>query len=86
MECRTRKPTRRRVRPNIIMGILETARNGEIKTHIMDKVNLNYKQLENYLDNLLSRDLIKKEGNFYKTTEKGLSVIEACKICLRLAE
>ncbi len=85
MECRS-KPTRRRARHDIIIGILETARHGELKTHIMKKVNLSFKQLEYYLNHLLSKNFIKKEGNFYRTTEKGLDVIEACKICLKLIE
>jgi len=52
----------------------------------MGKVNLSFKQVEYYLGHLLSKDFIKKEGDFYKTTEKGLDVIEACKICLELTE
>jgi len=79
-----RKPTRRRVRHDIIIGILETAQHGETKTHIMNKVNLNWKQLEYYLNHLSSKNFIKKEDKIYRTTEKGLDVIEACKICLKL--
>jgi len=86
MECRSRKPKRRRVRHNIIIRILEAARNGKLKTHIMKEANLSFKQLEYYLNHLLSKNFIKKEGKFYRTTEKGLDVIEACKICLRLTE
>jgi len=86
MECRSRKPTRRRVRHDIIIEILETAKHGEPKTRIMDKVNLSFKQLEYYLNHLLSKNFIKKEDNLYRTTEKGLDVIEACKICLKLTE
>jgi len=52
----------------------------------MDKVNLSFKQLEYYLNHLLSKNFIKKQGNIYRTTEKGLDVIEACKICLKLTE
>jgi len=83
---RSRKPTRRRVRHDIIIGILETAQRGELKTHIMDKVNLSFKQLEYYLDHLLSENFIRKEDNIYRTTEKGLAAIEVCKICLKLTE
>jgi predicted transcriptional regulator len=52
----------------------------------MDKVNLSFKQLEYYLNHLLSKNFIKKEDNLYRTTEKGLGVIEACEICLKLTE
>jgi len=80
------KSRRRRVRHDIIFGILESAKNGELKTHIMNKVNLSYNQLEYYLPFLLSKNFVRKEGRFYRTTEKGLAVIEACKLCLQLAE
>jgi len=86
MECRSRKLTRRRVRHDIIIGILEAARYGKLKTHIMREVNLSFKGLEYYLNHLLSKDFIRKEGKFYRTTEKGLGVIEACKICIGLTE
>ncbi len=87
MEHKSRKPERRkRARHDIIIGILEAARHGETKTHIMNKVNLNYKQLIYYLDRLLSKNFIKEEDRFYRTTEKGFAVIEACKICLKLTE
>jgi len=52
----------------------------------MKEVNLSFKQLEYYLNHLLSKNFIKKEGKFYRTTEKGLGVIEACEICLGLTE
>ncbi|MDH5419645.1 MAG: winged helix-turn-helix domain-containing protein [Candidatus Bathyarchaeota archaeon] len=83
---RRRKSTRRRVRHDIIIGILETARHGKLKTHIMKEVKLNFRQLQYYLNQLLSKNFIRKEGNIYRTTEKGLDVIEACKICRKLME
>ena len=86
MECRSRKPARRRVRHDIIIGILMAAQDGKLKTHIMKEVNLSFKQMEYYLNHLSSKNFIKKEGNFYRTTEKVLDVIKACKICLKLAE
>lgn len=86
MESRCRKPTRRRVRRDIIIGILEATRYGKLKTHIMQEVNLSFKRLEYYLGHLLSKNLIEKEGRFYRTTERGLGAIEACKICLGLTD
>jgi len=62
------------------------ARDVKLKTHIMKEANLSFKQLEYYLNHLLSKNFIKKEDNFYRTTEKGLDAIEACKICLMLTE
>lgn len=83
---RSGKSTRRRVRHDIVIGILEIARHGKLKTHIMKEVKLNFRQIKYYLSQLLSKNFIKKEGNFYRTTEKGLDVIEACKICQQLIE
>jgi len=83
---RSRKPTRRRVRHDIIVEILETARRGESKTRIMRKARLNYEQLEYYLNQLSSKNFIKREDKNYITTKKGLAAIEACKICLSLTE
>lgn len=52
----------------------------------MMKARLNYEQLENYLNQLTSKNFIKKEDKTYKTTKKGLAVIEACNICLSITE
>ncbi len=82
----SRKPTRRRIRHDIIIGILEVSQHGKLKTHIMKEVKLNFRQIQYYLSQLLSKNFIKKEGNFYRTTEKGLDIIEACKICHQLLE
>ncbi len=82
----SRKSKRRRVRHDIIIEILNVARDGKLKTHIMKEVELNFRQIQYYLKHLLSKNFIEKEGNLYRTTEKGLDIIEACKICLRLTE
>ena len=77
---------RRRARHDIIFGILEAAKNGELKTHIMGKVKLSSELFERYISFLLSKNFVRREGRFYRTTEKGLTVIEACKLCLELVE
>ena len=69
-----------------MVGILEAAEHGERKSHIVSKLNLSYKQAESYLGHLLSKNFIKKEDKFYRTTEKGLNVIEFCKMCLKLLD
>ena len=83
---RSKKSTRRRVRHDIVLRVLETARDGKLKTHIMKEVKLNFRQLQYYLNHLVSKNFVKKENNLYRTTEKGLDVIEACKICQKLME
>ena len=50
----------------------------------MKEVKLNFRQIQYYLNQLLSKNFVKKEDNVYRTTKKGLDVIEACKICHKL--
>jgi len=75
---------RRRGRHDIIMDILKIAGSGTVKTNIMSKAKLSYTQLELYLKALEKADLVREESGIWLTTEKGLQVIEACKICNRL--
>jgi predicted transcriptional regulator len=75
---------RRRGRHDIVMEVLKSAINGAKKTTIMYKANLSFTQLENYLNALKEADFLTEESGIWKTTEKGLHVIEACKICSRL--
>jgi len=72
---------RRRVGHDIIMDVLRLAKNGTKKTRIMYEARLSYSQLERYLNALKMADFITEESGTWKTTEKGLHVIEACKIC-----
>jgi len=72
---------RRRARHDIIMEILQIAKNGAKKTNIMYKATLSFRQLEKYLNALKKGDFIGEEHGIWKTTEKGLHVIEACKMC-----
>jgi len=76
----------RRGRHDIVVGILEIARNGTKKTNIMYKVRLSYSQLEKYLNDLRKEGFINEESGIWKTTESGINVIKACRICLGLVE
>lgn len=64
-----------RSRLDILAKMLKVTLGGEIKTHIMYRSNLSYKQLERYLVLLEQRGLIQKEddggGCVYRATEKG---------------
>jgi predicted transcriptional regulator len=75
---------KRRARHDIVIEILKAAENGVKKTHIMYKASLSFPQLEHYLTALKKASFITEESGICKTTEKGLHVIEACKICQRL--
>jgi predicted transcriptional regulator len=59
---------------NLMLAVCER---GALKTHVMYKCNLNSKQLQQYMDFMLSRDLVSKieEGDtkrtVYVTTDRG---------------
>lgn len=72
------------MRHDIIMEILKGAVKGAKKTVLMYKANLSFHQLERYLNHLSTAGFIEEESGVWKTTEKGLHVIDACEICLRL--
>ncbi len=80
----TERPSRRRARHDIIMEVLKNAKNGIKKTPLMYKASLSFTQIEQYLDALKKAGFITEKSGIWKTTEKGLQVIEACEICLRL--
>jgi predicted transcriptional regulator len=80
----TKQSFKRRARHDIIMRVLKSASNGAKKTIIMYKAGLSFAQLEQYLSALKKAGFIAEESGILKTTEKGLHVIEACEICLRL--
>jgi predicted transcriptional regulator len=74
----------RRGRQDIIMGILRIAKHGARKTEMIDKVRLSSAQCAQYLEDLKRAGYISEESGTWKTTEKGLQVVDACKICHNL--
>jgi len=68
----------------IILEILKVAEDGVKKTHIMYKVGLSFDQLKRYLGALKKAGFITQQSRTWKTTEKGLHVIEACELCQHL--
>ena len=68
------------------MEILKTAKNGIKKTPLMYKASLSFGQLDHYLNALKKEGFITKKSDIWKTTEKGLDVIEFCELCCRLLE
>ena len=78
---------RKKRSPHDIVGeILQTAEDGANKTHIMYKVGLNSRQNKEYLNALRKAGFITENSSVWKTTEKGLHVLEACKLCRHLCE
>jgi predicted transcriptional regulator len=51
---------------------------------MIDKVKMSSAQCSKYLDDLKAAGYISEEDRIWKTTEKGLQVIDACKICQSL--
>lgn len=71
---------KRRDKLVIIAEIIDIAKNGTSKTHIMFKANLSFSQLNQYLSALIDTNLLEKqvvEGReIYKATRKGLDFVE----------
>ena len=75
---------RRRDRHDIIVEILKTALEGQIKTHIMYKAKLSYAQLNEYLPSLVANGFLENttvknkrySKKVFRTTTKGVRLIE----------
>ena len=71
---------KRRDRLYIIAEILVIAKDGSLKTQIMYRANLSFAQLNEYLNFLIKRELLKVNADnkktFYKTTSKGVKYLE----------
>lgn len=70
----------RRDKLNIMAEILEVAKEGQIKTRIMYRVNLSFSQVNEYLSFLTEmgflRVRLENRKKIYKTTTKGISYID----------
>ena len=72
---------------DIITEILNISINGAKKTRILCKSNLSYTQIQSYLPFLIKKEVLeecltKKKGKdrkYYKTTPKGLNLLEVAK-------
>ncbi len=75
---------KRRDRHDIVAEILETAREGRIKTHIMYKAKLSYSQINSYLQLLIEKGFLENNTirrkrqivTVYRTTPKGVEYID----------
>ena len=70
-ECLKESFKERRGGLEIIADILLVAKEGEKKTQIVYKANLNFKRVGKYLPYLVDKGLIENRDNEYKTTERG---------------
>ena len=65
----------------IIVDILIVAKKGIKKTNIMHRARLSFTQLKRYLKILEKEELISEEFGVWKTTGKGLKVVDAYESC-----
>jgi len=71
-----------RDRHDITFEILRKATAGKKKTELMREVGLSYTQSKKYLNVLVEKELLKKNGKtVFRTTDKGLEFLEKCKQC-----
>ena len=73
--------TMKRNNLDIEADILEVARQGTIKTHLVYGANLNFNIVKKYIERLLTKGCLRQEGPLYYTTEKGfeyMNLIDAC--------
>ena len=59
----------------IARSILLICKDEAKKTEIVYKANLNFKNAEGYLNWLIDREMILKEGRFFKITSKGSELL-----------
>jgi predicted transcriptional regulator len=62
---------RKRSRLETLNVMLQLARSGIRKTHIMQRANVSHTQLNKYLDILMQRQLVVRERELYVTTARG---------------
>lgn len=71
----------RRNNLDIEADLLKIARSGSILTWLVYNGNMNFNTIKPYLENLIKRGLLEKEGKLYMTTPKGeeyMKTINAC--------
>ena len=71
--------SKKRSRNEIFVDILEVAKNGAKKSHIVYRANLNFEIVKDYLNALRNSDLIEfaeSRQQVFRTTEKGTEYIK----------
>lgn len=77
----------RRSRIDIIIDILDVAKEGVNKTGIVYRTNLNFTLAQKYLELLRKHNLMENKSDKYITTEKGKNFLEkAREITLHLED
>lgn len=71
------KAEERRSPLSIMVDILRMSIRGAMKTEIVNRSKMNSRLLRIYLKHLVKEGRLKKKGDIYVTTKKGLAFIEA---------
>lgn len=75
----------RRSRMDIVVDVLEVAKNGVNKTAIVYRTNLNFTLAEKYLDLLEKQGLLENKSDKYITSDKGkIFLVKAKEITMQL--
>jgi len=71
-----------RTRLDIMANILSITMTNTKKTHIMYKANLSYRQLQEYLEFLIRKNLLRygEDGDFYKTSGRGVEFLKSFQV------
>jgi predicted transcriptional regulator len=75
---------RRRSPHDVVADILRSATKGAKKTRLLYDAKLSFDQAKRYLPALEEAGFIAEDSGRWKTTKKGLHVIEVCELCERL--
>jgi len=70
---------KRRNAMEIAVSVLEEARNGINKTRLVYRTNLNFLLIQRYVDFLVQKNMIEIINDptpIYKTTQKGISLLD----------
>lgn len=65
-----------RCRFEVTASILEAAREGALKKHVMYNAALSFTQMQEYTDFLVKNGLLDVKGQTYRTTKKGLQFLK----------
>jgi predicted transcriptional regulator len=74
-----RRTLKNRSRAEIVSAILEVARSGVLRTHLLFRTYMSSEQLREYLDMLLENDMLEcdQTRHLYFTTERGIEFLTA---------
>ena len=74
----TTRMTKKRSEMEMAADILQVAKNGAKKSHIVYKANLNFKIMNEYLNHLITSGLItgpEGKNRIFRTTDKGIDYL-----------